>query len=641
MGAISAVIRQHRARLFIALSAMSLVVVLGTQAWEPRWYLRAELLAHDWHDNAHLKLNADTSRLAIIDIDEASIEAIGAWPWPRAVVAQLARTLFDRYHVKTVGLDIVFPEPADKAGDDALAALARRRPLVLAQAFDFSGRSDAPRIGALGGGLPLTAKQEQQAPPQATGFIGNHPALGGSACTGHITPQPDFDGQVRRIAPLVRFEDTVYPMLAAAMLACGAESKKTVPARAAALTTTMTKKGYMQVPFKVGLQSYTVIPAIAIFSDAIAPDLLKGRHILIGSSALGLGDRVSTPVHPWLPGVMVHAQLLDALLDEQAQAHARHDFGWLAWIWALASIVLLAMLFALTRARIALAALTLLPLVWLLIADRLLLAGHSVPIALPLIGCAVFLAVQAPFEWSKAQSDTDRFITRFRKYLPPVMVDLLVKQRRGADVLKAVRKMITVLFVDLRGYTAMAEEAPPEQIADFTQWVLGALTEEVHRSGGTLDKYMGDALMAFWGAPLDQPDHADRALDCAAGMEAAIARLNLELPQRYPDLAPIKICIGINSGEAVVGELGTPQRSAFTAIGDAVNLASRLQDHAKTTIHTVLIGSGSAAQVRRHTLALLEHAVIRGRRKGDAIYIPAVQASLLDLPQQQTVTDHA
>jgi adenylate cyclase len=201
--------------------------------------------------------------------------------------------------------------------------------------------------------------------------------------------------------------------------------------------------------------------------------------------------------------------------------------------------------------------------------------------------------------------------------------------------------MITVLFVDLRGYTAMAEEAPPEQIADFTQWVLGALTEEVHRSGGTLDKYMGDALMAFWGAPLDQPDHADRALDCAAGMEAAIARLNLELPQRYPDLAPIKICIGINSGEAVVGELGTPQRSAFTAIGDAVNLASRLQDHAKTTIHTVLIGSGSAAQVRRHTLALLEHAVIRGRRKGDAIYIPAVQASLLDLPQQQTVTDHA
>lgn len=617
MGALSAQLRPHRTRIVIALAAMSLLALLGSRVWEPRWYLRGELLAHDWHANLHLQASADQQRLAIIDIDEASIEAIGTWPWPRVVVAQLAQTLFARYHVKTVGLDIVFPEASDAKGDAALAALTKKYPLVLAQAFDFSGRAEAPRIGELSGALKNTPELNS---PEASGYIANHSGLANNACVGHITPQPDFDGQVRRIAPQVQFANQLYPMLATAMLDCHAKANNANNANQ--LANSIARDGYLHVPFKVGLQGYTVIPAIAIFSDTVPQDVLKGRHILVGSSALGLGDRVSTPIHPWLPGVMVHAQVLDALLDAEAQPHQRYDFSWLAWLWALGSIMLLAILFAATRARIALAALALLPLAWVLIADRLLLAGHTLPLTLPLLGSAVFLAVQAPLEWSRAQSDTDQFIIRFRKYLPPVMVDLLVRQQRGADVLKAARKTITVLFVDVRGYTAMAEEIEPEKLADFTQWVLGALTMEVHRSGGTLDKYMGDALMAFWGAPLDQPDHADRALDCAIGMQRAMAQLNIDLPRRYPNMAPIKICIGINSGEAVVGELGTAQRSAFTAIGDTVNLASRLQDHAKTTQHETLIGSGTALLVTRHPLVLYEFAAMRGRRKSDAIFIP-------------------
>jgi len=625
LGALSARVSRHRTRICIALAAMSLVVMLGTQSWEPRWYLRGELLAHDWHANLHLQASAGEQRLAIIDIDEASIEAIGGWPWPRAVVAQLAQTLFERYQVRTVGLDIIFPEAADTKGDAALSALAKNYPLVLAQAFDFSGRAEAPRIGEPGGAL---TGQPDGAPsagstlaPEASGYIANHNGLTRHACVGHITPQPDFDGQVRRIAPQVQFAKRYYPMLATAMLDCRAPFPY-----AHQLANSMAREGYLRVPFKVGLQDYTVIPAIAIFSGSVTAEALKDRHVLVGSSALGLGDRVSTPVHPWLPGVMVHAQVLGDLLDEQAHPRQRYDLSLPALTGALLSIVLLAFLFAASRARIALAALVLLPLAWLLMADRLLLAGHTLPLTLPLIGCAVFLAVQAPFEWSRAQSDTDQFITRFRKYLPPVMVDMLVRQQRGADVLKPARKTITVLFVDVRGYTAIAEEITPERIAEFTQWVLGALTMEVHRSGGTLDKYMGDALMAFWGAPIDQPDHADRALDCAAGMQSAIAQLNIELPRRFPHMQPIKICIGINSGETVVGELGTALRSAFTAIGDTVNLASRLQDYAKATEHSTLVGSGTARLAKRHSLTRYEFTAMRGRRKGDAIYIPDTRA---------------
>ena len=618
-----------------------MIAVLGAKIWEPLWYQRVELLAHDLHGTIHLQSKEQHTAIAIIDIDDASIDAIGAWPWPRTVIAQLVSTLFERYQARTVGLDIVYPEPADQTGDVALAALAQRHPLVLAQAFDFSGRSDSPRTGKLGGSLieitPSTSSAVEAAMPVASGYIANHAGLVGSACIGHITPRPDFDGQVRRIAPFVRHDNSVYPMLAIAMLGCASRQQGVAPnieAPALKLGAEMTHNGYMQVPLKAGLQGYTVIPAIALFSEAIPPDLLKDRHVLVGSSALGLGDRVSTPLHPWLPGVMVHAQVLDGLIEQQINPQPHLDLTWVAWGWAASSAVALAILFALTRARIALAGLLMIPLGWILLADRLLSAGHHLPVALPLVGISFFLFIQAPFEWSRAQSDTEKFIARFRQYLPPVMVDLLVKQRSGTDVLKAARKCITVLFVDLRGYTAMAEEMQPELLVEYTQWVLGALTNEVHHFGGTLDKYMGDALMAFWGAPIDQPDHPDLALDCATGMQAAIARLNSVMPSRFPGINQIEICIGINSGDAVVGELGTLQRSAFTAIGDTVNLASRLQDFAKTIDHKLLIGPGTAELVRRHRLQLLEHIAIRGRRKGAEIYIlDSASESLLPSPQ--------
>ncbi|MBS1187379.1 MAG: adenylate/guanylate cyclase protein [Burkholderiaceae bacterium] len=619
MGSLGLHTRRNQLRLAIALTAALLVILFGTHAWQPSWYQQAELLTRDWNNNLHLRSDTREQRIVIVDIDEASIDAVGTWPWPRQFTAKLSQNLLQKYQARAVGLDIVFPEPADAPGDIALAEVARHHPLVFAQAFDFSNGQSPPRAGELGrattNGMSATS-----ALPRADGYIGNHPLLAQAGCVGHITPKPDPDGQVRRIAPLIAYGEAAYPMLAIAMLECASGNNPEPPGifqTAAAMTQ---PDGFMRVPFKVGLHGFTVISARDILAENVPVSDIEGRYVLVGSSALGLGDRVSTPIHPWLPGVVVHAEILSAMLDEAAQPHQRYDVTPLAWGWALASIAVLALLFSRTRASVALGVLGLLAALWLAIADRIIQGQHEAPLMLPFVAYAVFLFIHAPLEWAIAQAESQRFINRFRKYLPPSMVDQLVKQRGEIDPLTAARKMLTVLFVDIEGYTTMAEEMPPEQLADITQRVLGNLTDKVHQSDGTLDKYMGDALMAFWGAPLTQDGHADLALDCAAAMLAGIGSLNAQLRKDYPALAPIHIRIGVNSGEAVVGELGTPLRRAYTAIGDTVNIASRLQEYAKQIGQELLIGETTAKLAKRHNLIALTTATLRGRSSSETIY---------------------
>ncbi|NCV86242.1 MAG: adenylate/guanylate cyclase domain-containing protein [Oxalobacteraceae bacterium] len=628
MGSLGAVLRQDRTRLLIAALATALVLLLGTQSSMPRTMLRMEWLVHDWHAGMRRAPLAQDQTVAIVDIDEASIDAIAGWPWPREIVAHLVRTLLEQYDARTVALDIVFPEAVDIAGDKQLAKLAETKPVILAQVFDMSGRDDAPKVGQPAGAW--LAKQTNQTQSQATsslthysvptadGHIANHSGLSNAVCVGHISPQPDFDGQVRRIAPLVQYKQHTYPMLALAVLGCG----KSLTERNALLQASdaLTRDAYMRIPYRTGLQGYTVIPAADIVSGRAPKELLAQRHVLVGSSALGLGDRVATPIHPWLPGVVLHAELLSALMQEQQHPMQRQDYRWVSWVWALGSIAVLAIAFARARARTALILLALIALAWLALVDYLLAHEHTINVSLPLVPLAIFLFVQAPLEWMHTQTAARSFAARMRKYLPPVVLDQLVRESRDQAALKPARHVISVLFVDVRGYTATAETMQPERLADFTQMILSALTTEVQKQDGTLDKYMGDALMAFWGAPLPQQDHAERALKAGIGMLQAVSDINSTLPHRYPDLPPIEIRIGIASGEAVVGELGTPQRRSYTAIGDAVNLASRLQDHAKTTTHHLLLSEATAHLLQGFTLQALPAVTIRGRSRAEAVY---------------------
>jgi adenylate cyclase len=235
------------------------------------------------------------------------------------------------------------------------------------------------------------------------------------------------------------------------------------------------------------------------------------------------------------------------------------------------------------------------------------------------VPAAAFILVQAPVEWISSQATIHSFEQRFSRYLPPTVLREIVR-RHGLAAFKPERRRISVLFVDIEGYTRLAEQMTPEELVAMTELVLTRLTRCVHETQGTLDKYIGDAIMAFWGAPLEQADHADRAIDCALAMLKELEVLN---SAREPLLIDqmVRARIGINTGSAVVGELGSTTRQSYTAIGDAINVAARLQDYAKVAGTYLLVGEETARAVTRHNLHPYAQATLRGRVAPEMLYV--------------------
>lgn len=576
----------------------------------------------------------DRPTVVVVDLDEASLDVFGPWPWPRHLISELIdRTL--KLGVTRLGVDIVFPDTHDPRQDLALSRVLSDPRIVLGHAFELQRTQQAPRVGVLVGGLDHVPQPALW--PRAYGYVANsesiiqaRPSLPDAWCAGHITPVLSEDGVVRGLVPYIQYGQHYYPSLSLAMLQCRAPQM-------ADLHLKVSPQGVWMIPQVVDPQNIPVVSAKKILTGNLQNIDLSGKWVLLGSSALGVGDRVTTASNIGLPGVAVHAQALQALLLPSYNSNGEFNtknasasqtlipirisnWAWLAWLYSMVIVsysIWMAYAGKLTRVTgMVLFAMSL----WFLLSLGLYVYGHYTWWVYPPLVCLFLLVIYIPSEWVVNARQNQVIFRRFGKYLAPhILQEVLTTSNE--HILMPQRKRLTILFVDIANYTLIAEKMKPESLAQLTQEVLSDLTELIHHYSGTLDKFMGDAAMAFWGAPLDQKNQADLAVDCAIAMIERVANRSADWMERYELDEPLTVHIGINTGEVVVGEFGSELRKTYTAMGDAVNVAARLQEFAKTTGQTLLIGEETAKRVRRNPVSLLTHIQLRGKNKDNDVYI--------------------
>lgn len=565
--------------------------------------------ANEWLRDHFVRLRASTEpekRIAIIDIDESSLTAVGPWPWPRARIAELLENLIDKYEARGVALDMVLPERADPEGDARLAMLAEHGPVVLAQAFDYVTRALPVRVGYPSGGIPASGRTG--AVP-AHGVIGNHAGFITARHTGNIGFVPDEDGTIRRLPMVTEFEGRLYPTLSKALLACcGGESGLGVGA----------DKGIRRVPFVRDWGAYTVVPAALVLDQSAPKSALAGRLVIVGSSSLGLSDRVTTPLSPSTSGVLVHASMLSSLLDEQTgQAPASLPGRWIATLFSILVVVAAAYTFPRVSAVANVALLAGASAAWIGLAYWISPHDPFFSTTGPLVSNLFLLTVAVPFDWQLAQRKSRQLLGTLRQYVAKAVVDELL--RRGLkDPLTPQQLNVTTLIADMEGYTSQVASLSIEEAAQLTTDFLACLTKPVLDKQGTLDKFTGDGLVAFWGAPLPIEDHADLALDAAQEIVQAVARFSKAREQEGK--RPLRVRIGIESGVAMAGDFGTASRSIYTAVGDSVNMASRLEQVARDFPFDIIIGQGTVDRAKRHQFRFLGEKLIRGKEHPTKLY---------------------
>jgi len=555
-----------------------------------------------------VKANASTApepRIIVVDIDESSTARLGPWPWPRERVADLVETLLTDYGARGVALDIVFPDSADAAGDARLAALAGFGPVVLAHAFDFMrDRPASLRQGALAPGMPQPAGQALP----ATGFIANHAGLAKSPHVGNIGFVPDADGVLRRLPMWVSFEGRTYPALSLALLTCC--SGRPAPSLA--------DGHFTRVDFRRDWSAYTVVTAADVLAGAFPRADLAGRLVLVGSSSLGQGDRVATPLGNNRPGLGVQAAMLSQLLDlQEGKAPTRWPGTLLALLFSAASVLFAMFAFPRLSAVTSVGLLGLISAAWVVLAFFASRHDPVFSVSGPLATNLFLLTFAVPYQWQVSQSRSRHLLDTLRQYVAPSVVQQLLRSDM-ADPLKPRHLEVTTLIADMEGYTAQVESLPVEEAARLTQQFLDCLTGPVIAHQGTLDKYTGDGLVAFWGAPLPEPDHADLALDAAQAILVRVAALSAS--RCAAGHKPLRVRIGIESGPAMAGDFGTSFRSIYTAVGDSVNTASRLEQAARDFPCSAIIGPGTVALARRHRFLALGERMLRGKGKPTPLY---------------------
>jgi adenylate cyclase len=608
--------------------------------------------------------------VTIVDIDEKSLAKYGQWPWPRTRIADLVTRLAQLGAVVTA-FDIVFPEP-DRLNPalvaDSFAGLdeetrARLKALpsndqVLADAIKRSrvvlGESGLPYvIGEFDTSLPLTGLAMLGGDPlpymlRFPGLIRNVEVLEKAATgRGLFTISQERDGIVRRVPVMMQAQGAVMPSLSFEMLRAvtGTDTILIKSDRAGirsiavkGLDIPTDSEGRLWVHFAKRDPSIYV-SASDVLDGTVAPAMIARHLVLIGTSAIGLLDSKSTPLDAVLPGVEVHAQVLESALTKSVLSQPNYARGaelciaillgaiviWLAPMFGPVTLIAMGSVFAVLLAGTS----------WYFYTKQRLLIDFTYP----LLSTTLIYLTLIFSNFVREQAQRRRIRSAFSQYLSPALVAQLAQSPEKL-VLGGEEREMTIMFSDVRGFTTISEsyKHDPHGLTTLMNRFLTPLTNAILDRKGTIDKYMGDAVMAFWNAPLDDDRHQINACHAALDMLERIEGLNRtrqdEARQGGHVYIPINVGIGLNTGTCVVGNMGSDLRFDYSVLGDSVNLASRLEGQSKEYGFPIIVGSKTALAAKDEFAILeLDFIMVKGKTEPEVIYAIAGRA---DMAQSET-----
>ena len=624
-------------------------------------------------------------RIVILDIDEKSLKEEGRWPWGRDRMALLMDKLFDKYGIAVVGFDVVFAEKDESSGLKVLQKLGQNQlkgeakfQSVLAQVqpqleYDnlFTGKIKNRKVVLgyyltnqreinISGSLPEPTfpagafKGRQIGFTTWTGYGANLPELQKAAASvGHFNPLVDFDGRVRRVPMLAEYGGAYYESLSLAMVRTLLGQPRLLPGFADDKAEGYAGLEWLEldtaggklkipvdsdvasfVPYRGGEGSFRYISVTDVLHDRVDMAQLKDKIVLVGTTAPGLLDLRATPVSEVYPGVEVHANMISGILDQNLKARPAYMLGaevvWLLLIGIAMSFLLPhlgAVKAMLASAFVAGTATAMNVALWHY--GNLLMPASDI-----LIMIALLFALNMSYGYF-VESRTKRQITGlFGQYVPGELVEEMAKHPESVSMQGESREM-SILFSDVRGFTAISEGLEPKELSLLMNEFLTPLSRIIYKHRGTIDKYMGDCIMAFWGAPLPDPSHARNAMLAGIEMQAILKTLQPRFKERgWPE---IRVGVGINTGRVSVGNMGSEVRVAYTVMGDEVNLASRLEGITKQYGVGIIVGENTRYAVIDFLYRELDHVRVKGKDKPVGIYEPIGLNSEVSKAQQDEV----
>jgi adenylate cyclase len=595
--------------------------------------------------------------VTIVDIDDKSLEKLGQWPWPRTRIADLVTEL-TRLGAVVIAFDAVFSEPdrlnpafaADtfRHLDEETRVKLRALPSndqIFADAIKASrvvlGESGLPEeIAALDKTLPVTGIAMLGEEPQRfmfdfPGLLRNVPVLEHAAAgRGLFTIRPERDGIVRRVPMIMQAQGQTMPSLTFEILRVASGSGTILIKAEKAGIKSIGVKGF-QIPTDHNGQLWVhyarndasiYVPAVNVLEKNVAPDMIAGKLVLIGTSAVGLNDIKTTPVSGAMPGVEIHAQVLESALT--GAVISQPIFG-IAVEFATALLFgLLVIAFApqfgpitLVVLGAAFASMLVGLSVYFYAHDRLL-----IDFTYPLMSTTAIYLTLIFTSFVREQAQRRQIRSAMGRYVSPVLVEQLAQSPERL-VLGGEEREMTIMFSDMRGFTSISEtyKNDPQGLTALMNRFLTPLTNAILNRKGTIDKYMGDAIMAFWNAPLDDGDHELNACEAALDMLERVDALNQAREQEAKEegrpFIPLNIGVGLNTGICVVGNMGSDMRFDYSVFGDSVNLASRLEGQSKEYGFPIIIGSRTALAVKdRFAILELDFIMVKGKTEPEVIY---------------------